>query len=114
MVAVRVGLHRRVGAETHGDADLAVGEFDLLHLADFDAGHFHAVAQLQLLRGFEQGVDLQAALEFFKAAEDVHDEEGGEDDEGHEQAEAGFKGVFHRLGFLSRLKSAWRKSRMTG
>ena len=86
-----VGFHDGVGVQFHGDFDLVVGELDVLDAADFDAGHFHAVADLQILHGVEQRVDVVAALEQFQAAERFDDDHGGEDGQGHEDAEPGFE-----------------------
>ncbi len=40
-------------------------------------------------------------LEGLEAADAFQDNRGGEDGQGHKDADAGFKGVFHRLNSLS-------------
>ena len=69
----------------------AVGERDFLDAADFHAGHFDVVADLQFLRGVEQGVEVVAAAQHFHAAEGFHDGPGGEHHQDHKNAELGFE-----------------------
>ena len=50
MVAVLSVFTGASAPHFQGDFDLVVRERDVFHAADFDAGHFHAVAHLEVLR----------------------------------------------------------------
>src|ERR1035438_8637162 len=65
--------------------------------ADFDAGHFHVVADLKILHVVEEGVDVFAVPERLKGAHPFQKDRGGQHGQGNEQSKAGFKGVFHTL-----------------
>ena len=95
-----VGLHFGGGPHFHHDQHSAVRELDAFDPADFDAGHLHAVAHFEVLHIGEQGIHMLAALEHFKAAHPFQNDGGGQHDQGNEESNAGFKGVFHTLSFL--------------
>ena len=56
-----VRFHDGIGVEFHRDLDPVAGELDFFDAADFHAGHFDAVADLQVLHGVEQGAEMVAA-----------------------------------------------------
>ena len=67
------------------------GKHDFFNPADFHAGHFDAVADLQILHGGKQGIEPVTAAEGFHAAERFRDEPTGKHGENDKIAEPGFQ-----------------------
>ncbi len=86
-----VRFHDGVGMKFHRDTGLVVDERDFFDAADFHAGHFDAVAGLQVLHGVEQRADAVAVAEPVGAAERFDDGPGGKDRQNHKNAELGFE-----------------------
>src|ERR1700722_4698885 len=92
-----VGPHIRVAAHDHGDIGEAIGQEDVLHAADVDAGLFHIVTEFEVLHVFEQGVKVETALEETKAAEVLQEDQGQNNRQSEEQAQLAFNGFFHNV-----------------
>ncbi len=75
----------------HRDFDLVAGQRNFFDAPDFHAGHFDAVANLQVLHGVEQRANAVAAVEGGQAAQCFNNEHGGHGHEDHENAQTGFE-----------------------
>ena len=86
-----VRFNHSVGMKLHRDAGPAIDEYDFFDAANFHAGHFNAVAGLQVLHGVKQRADAVAVAEQVGAAKRFDDGPGGKDGQNHKNAEAGFE-----------------------
>ncbi len=88
LLSVRTGvsLLRR-----SSEFDFILDEAEFLDATDGHAGHFNGVADLEFLDVVEAGAEMVAGLEDIKPADDLHDDESGEDGEENENAKPGFQ-----------------------
>ena len=86
-----VGLDHGVGFQFHRHIYFGIRQRNAFHTADFYARHFHAVAGLQILRGFKLRVDVIAAAEKIAAAQSLDDGPRDQHRQHDESAEFSFK-----------------------